>query len=304
MRQATASASLLEQLALQQRRVLSEWRALILLRRATLSLPDAARRWSVLPREPADIRPVLRQMRQRGEIEPIPDLMMLFEVTVPYARQGFVGEDEPLFEAHPYAALSHVSALVLHGLTDDLPKRLTVVIPADGTGDMLPLDTDATDWDGIPLVRGRRPPKILGHPVLWTKLAPARLFGVREYRPRGYPIRATTPERTLLDGLRDPDLCGGLENVLRAWTRAADTLDLDALVHHVERFDIDLLRQRTGYVLDELERSHPMVERWQRLAKRGGSSKLLSSESYAPTYSERWSLSLNAPISALRDDGP
>lgn len=243
-------------------------------------------------------------MRQRGEIEPVRGLASLFEVTVPYARQGFIDEDELLFEAHPYAVLSHVSALVLHGLTDDLPKRMTAVIPADGTGDMLPLDTDASDWDGIPLVRGRRPPKILSRPVLWTKVAPARLFGMREYRPRDYPIRATTPERTLLDGLREPDLCGGVENVLRAWSRASDTLDLDALVHHVERFDIDLLRQRTGYVLDELERSHPMLERWQRLAKRGGSSKLLSSEPYAPTYSERWSLSLNAPTSALRGDAP
>jgi predicted transcriptional regulator of viral defense system len=128
-----------------------------------------------------------------------------------------------------------------------------------------------------------------------------RFFGVALYRPQHDPVRVTTPERTLLDGLLHPELCGGLQTVLSAWRQARDLLDLDTVVTLVDRFDVAILRQRAGFVLDELGLDHPAAAAWPALARRGGSSKLLGSEPYAPTYSERWSLSINAPIAALRE---
>ena len=101
-----------------------------------------------------------------------------------------------------------------------------------------------------------------------------------EYQPRGYPVRITTPERTLLDGLLQPQLSGGFENVLRACVAARDTLNLEALLHDVDRFGIGVLRQRVGYILEELGIHHPELYAWQAQAKRGGSSRLVAS---APT---------------------
>jgi predicted transcriptional regulator of viral defense system len=297
----TVSFALLEHLADEQRRVLSEWRALILLRRATFELAPTERRWSQLPGEPSDLYPLFRQMRQRGELKPIRGLRHFYEVIVPYARTGHIAEDEVLMEAHPYAALSHLSALVFHGLTDELPKGITAMVSLDGRGDLLPIGTEPRDWEGLPLVRGHRHAHILGRPVTWKQVKPERFFGLGVYQPRGYPVRVTTPERTLLDGLQAPELTGGLVNVLRAWALARDTLDLDVLVHSVDRFNIAILRQRTGFVLDELGLSHPRIEEWQDLAHRGGSSKLVASAPYTPHYSERWNLSLNAPITPLHD---
>ena len=255
-----------------------------------------------MPRLPVDIHPILRQMQRRGDIVPIPGTSHVYAVTVPYARADAVDEAEVLFEAHPYAALAYLTALTFHGLTDQLPKDVAAVVPTDGTGDLLPLDTDASDWDGLPLVRGRRPTRVLDRPVVWTVLRPGLFFGLREYRPRGYPVRATTPERTLLDGLLHPERCGGLTNVLGAWSRARGVIDVEALVSHTERFGIALLRQRVGFVLDQLGITHPQVEKWRSGVQRGGSSKLLSAAPYAPTFDERWALSLNAPIDALRGD--
>jgi predicted transcriptional regulator of viral defense system len=271
----------------------------VLLRRATFDLAPAERRWTQLPADPSDLSVLFRQMRQRGEIKPIRGLRHLYEVTVPYARTGFVEEEEILLEVHPYASLSHLSALVFHGLTDELPQGINAMIPADGTGDLLPLGTDARDWEGLPLVRGRTPERILGRPMAWHRVKPERFFGWRVYQPRGYPVRVTTPERTLLDGLQAPELSGGIENVLRAWVLARDTLDLETLIHYVDRFDVALLRQRAGFVLEELTLSHPRVDAWQGMARRGGSSKLAASAPYSPHYSERWNLSINAPIGAL-----
>ena len=150
-------------------------------------------------------------------------------------------------------------------------------------------------------MRGRTPHRILGRPVTWNKVKPERFFGLGVYQPRGYPVRVTTPERTLLDGLQAPELSGGIENVLRAWSLARETLDLDKLVQYVDRFDMGILRQRTGFILEELELSHSRLDEWQGLAQRGGSSKLVAAAPYAPQFSERWSLSLNAPLAALHD---
>ena len=243
-------------------------------------------------------------MCQRGELKPIRGLRHFYQVTVPYARTEPLEEEEVMMEAHPYAALSHLSALVFHGLTDELPKGLVAMAPSDGTGDQLPLGTQPRDWEGLPLVRGRMPDRILGRPAAWHQVKPERFFGLGVYEPRGYPVRATTPERTLLDGLQAPGLAGGAENVLRAWALARDTLDLDVLVHYVDRFDIALLRQRVGFILEELGLSHPRIEAWHAMARRGGSSKLVPSAPYSPHYSERWNLSLNAPLAALRDGSP
>jgi predicted transcriptional regulator of viral defense system len=243
-------------------------------------------------------------MRQRGEIKPIRGLRHFYEVTVPYARTGHIEEEEVLMEAHPYAAVSYLSALVFHGLTDELPKGINAVIPLDGTGDLLPLGTEPRDWEGLDLVRGRTPERILGRPVTWHQIKPERFFGLGAYQPSGYPIRVTTPERSLLDGLQAPELSGGIENVLRAWVRAHDTLDLNLLIHYVDRFNVALLRQRTGFILEELGLSHPRIEGWQGMARRGGSSKLVAANPYSSHYSERWNLSLNASIAALHDGSP
>lgn len=240
-------------------------------------------------------------MRERGEIKPIRGLRHFYQVTVPYARTGPIEEEEVLMESHPYAALSHLSALVFHGLTDELPKGLNAMVSLDGTGDQLPLETEPRDWEGLPLVRGRMPAHILGRPVIWHQVKPERFFGIGVYQSRGYSVRVTTTERTLLDSLQAPELSGGMENVLRAWALARDTLDLNGLVHYVDRFDIALLRQRAGFILEELGLSHPRIEEWQTMARRGGSSKLAASAPYAPHFSERWSLSLNAPTTTLHD---
>lgn len=299
----TAATAILERLATQRRRVVSDWRALLLLRQATIDVSPDERRWSTMPDDVADIYPLLRQMVARGEITPLPKLHYTYAVTVPYARTGPPHEDEVLMEVNPYATISHLSALVYHRLTDDLPQVLTAMFLPYQTAGVLPVGTASEDWEGLTLVIGRRPDIIVGQRMRWVRVTPDRYFGVQDYRPSGYPVRVTTPERTLVDGLQAPDLCGGFDNVLHAWARARDSLNLDALVSVVEQFNVGVLRQRVGFILDQLDLTHPSVEAWRAHAQRGGSSRLLATAPYdGTTYSERWNLSINAPISVLTEN--
>jgi len=252
-----------------------------------------------MPASVHDVRPILRRMEARGELQAIQHLRHVYEVTVPYARSSPLAEDELLMEVHPYAALSYLSALAFHGLTDELPKGIFAMVPTQELAEMYPAGTTPEDWIGLDLVVGRRPPKLRDRPVQWVRVSPERYFGIYPYQPHGYTVLVTSPERALLDGLQRPELSGGLDTVLQAWSLARDTVNLDALVQLVERFGMNLLRQRAGFLIEELGLSHPALTPWQASAKRGGSSKLLASAPYADVYSERWNLSLNAPIGAL-----
>lgn len=296
----TASQAMLEQLAAEHRLVLSRWRAVLLLRRATFALPPPKRRWQRLPQHNEDLSTLLRQMRKRDEIQPVPGHPQLDMVTVPYARQEALDEREVLFEVHPYAVISHLSALVFHGLAMDRPNRLTVTVSRDTTGGLLPGGTSPTDWEGMLLPPPSRPAKVHGYPVTWKLVRPEYFFGHGDYQPLGFPVRYTSPERTLIDGLTEPELCGGLDTVLQAWALARHTLNLDILVYQVERMGVSILRQRVGFILDHLELFHPHLEGWRSSSKRGGSSKLVAARPFASTYDERWNLSINAPIDALQ----
>ncbi len=298
----TAGDAILRELANQQRRVLSQWRAFVLLRRATFDTPRSDRRWDRLPDAPADMRPLLRTMQTRGEIAQIPRLPGLFEVTIPFARTGPLDEHEILLEANPFAVISHFSALVFHGLTEQQPTFLTASVPRATPGDLLPIDTDPSDWEKMSLPSARRRPEtVLRTRVRWSTIDPARFNGFLEYQPHGARIRVTTPERTLVDALQSPDLSGGVANVLRAWAIGVPMANLDSLTDQVERYDIQVLRQRAGFVLDRLGFAHPALARWQQKAHRGGSSRLIGSEPFSSSFDERWNLSINASTSPLED---
>jgi len=103
-----------------------------------------------------------------------------------------------------------------------------------------------------------------------------------------------------VEGLRTPTRCGGIEVVLSAWANARWNVDVDVIVQITERLESTVLRQRVGFVLEDLGMQHPRLDEWSRSALRGGSSKLVAATPYAPEYSTRWKISLNAPVSILR----
>lgn len=290
--------TLLERLAAEQRHVVSDWRAMVLLQRAARELPPDHRPGRV-PTSPSEARGLLNRMVSAEDLHPIEGLTGVYEVTVPYAKVGPVSELEILMEVHPCVAASHHTALAFHGLTDDLPKTIHAMVPLKGSTTEPPPGTTAADWESLPRAPARFPEAILDHPVRWHRVQAQRFTGIGEYRPEGWPVRVTSPERTLLDGLLAPEDCGGFENVLRAWTRARDLLDVGATVQLVERLDVGVLRQRAGFLLEALGLTHAALDAWRARSRRGGSSRLYGGAPYASTFDERWNLSLNAPIDIL-----
>lgn len=292
-------------MAAEQRRVISDWRALLLVRRATQRIPADARRWQTAPGKLEEIHAILNRVVQNGDLKPLKGLSRIYEARSPFVQTGAIQEEEILMELHPYGALSHVTALVFHGMTEELPKEIHVLLPSEHTGGLLPPGTREGDWEGLwqglSLVRGRTADEIMGTPIRWHALSRGTaLIGTAEYQPKGYPVRVTTPERTLVDGLLHPEWCGGMGPVLAAWARTRDTLDVGHLVELVEQFNVAILKQRVGFILEQLGITHHQVEQWPAQAKRGGSSKLFGGAPFKPDFSERWKLSINVPIDVLQ----
>ena len=206
---------------------------------------------------------------------------------------------ELLCIADPFAYISHLSAMDIHGLTDRIPTTLFASSPAPSQwsaaaraqmekdlGDDLPSYLDA----GLPALRRTKFEKIHGKPVHLSHSS--HLGAFKRLEPSG--VRVSTIGRTFLDMLREPDLCGGIRHVLDCYEAHAKTY-LSLITSEVEQHGSDIDKVRAGYVLEErCGLDLPEFAEWVRSAKRGGSRKLVANQPYASTYSARWCLSLNA----------
>ena len=237
----------------------------------------------------------------------------IYQVILPYVSLD-VNIHEVVAEAYYTAIFSYSTALELHQLTDQRSKHLHVYLPPSQEGKVLrvsgdadlelvkltiPLDSKPGDWRLIELPPQSHIKKCGEFVVESHKIKTDWLFGFEIFEKGGVPLRRTDLERTLVDGLRFPKHCGGLNEVFRAWVRALDLVSVDKLIEYTERLGQIILLQRVGFVMEILDLHHANLAKWKAKAQRGGSRRLDPEGDYLPTYSEEWQISLNHPIDIL-----
>jgi predicted transcriptional regulator of viral defense system len=289
----TAASQILREFAEGRRRVISDWRILILARRLAQSEN------APLPND-SKASAIRRELLNRGDIAPAEGVEGVYIVSVPYANLLEVSQEQIVQEANPWAVFGFLTAMVHHGLTDLLPKGVYAIHFKDSEHlERTPLGTTPDDWaDDVPRPLARRPGKVNDVEVVWTEMKGNWEFGVTVGYSFGVPIYVTDVERTLLDAIRMPEKCGGISKVLHAW-RSAESMNIDRLVDYTDRYDINNLRQRVGFLLQKLGKEHPKLAKWRDRLQRGGSVKLVAKGAYSGTYSTDWNLSLNVPPSVL-----
>ena len=82
---------------------------------------------------------------------------------------------------------------------------------------------------------------------VWT----LEIFGRTTIRIDDLPLQVTNKERTFLDCIRRPDLCGGLEECLKS-VEAFTLMSPVRLLDYLQRFDERSLYQRAGLILTYL----------------------------------------------------
>lgn len=303
----------LRHLAENGRRILTRWRAHLILRQEVDPLFKESRANRVVNR--------LREQELITALEGNRKKARIFQVTTPYVRKE-VSPYEVFAEAYYGAFFCYATAFQLHRLSDQRARILHMLMPserpsstlrarsrdelADGPGRLsMPIGSELSDWRAVEVPRFIWIEEAAGHEASPHQTKTEWLFGWEEAEVDGVPIRRADQERALIDGLREPGLCGGLNEVFRAWVRAREEVDRDRLTTYGERFGRSILYQRLGFVMETLGLEHPALERWKaNQTQRGGSRLLDPSGEYSSTYSEEWALSINHPISILETEDP
>jgi predicted transcriptional regulator of viral defense system len=79
----------------------------------------------------------------------------------------------------------------------------------------------------------------------------ANFFGtMKHWVTKQEPIEISDLERTIIDGLRQPEYCGGVTDIAKAlWMRRAD-MNVQKLLDYATRLDIGSVKRRLGYLLE------------------------------------------------------
>lgn len=118
------------------------------------------------------------------------------------------------------------TAAELHHLLPQLGRTYYVVTPRRGKA----------EWDGV--ARFRR-----------VTVGPKRFFGFQRIVRRGERLAVSDLERTVVDCLDRPELCGGLAGVVQILDSARGRIDWGRLARYVRRFSSRSLARRLGFLI-------------------------------------------------------
>lgn len=182
-----------------------------------------------------------------------------------------------LLRGKPYY-LSHASAMDIHDMVTQPQFVISVTSP-----------------------RPMRSRSILGTEFRFVRCKPEHFFGTTDYWvSKQEKVTVSDLERTVLDGLRQPEYCGGVTEVAKGlWIRRAD-VNVARLVEYALRLDVGAVTRRLGFLLEtydlgtesDRERLHQHVT--------GTYSPLDPLMPPQGKYIGRWHLRLNVDPDELR----
>jgi predicted transcriptional regulator of viral defense system len=146
---------------------------------------------------------------------------------------------------------------------------------------------------------------IQGTDYRFVLIKPEHYFGTtKHWATKQEAVEVSDLERTVVDGLRHPEYCGGLTEVAKGlWMRHED-IKVDLLIDYAERLGVGAVTRRIGYLLELYELASP--EQLQRLAQTLSATYALLEPSAGKTgpHLRRWRLQLNVSdqeLIAVRD---
>jgi len=213
------------------RRIAAEGNRVFSIERARELAPEVGLKETYLPE-------ALYHLRQNGRIVSLRRGLYALAASVPGVTPAH--EFEVAMALVRPAAISHWSALHHHGLTEQTPRKIFVL-----------MSTDAS----VPRVHGV---KIKGagskYPAgdtlyHFVQVKPERYFGTEMVWIQEARVTITDPERTLLDGLSVPQYCGDFAEVLHAFRARGEKLNVKQIIEYACRLDTATAK-RLGWVLE------------------------------------------------------
>jgi len=174
--------------------------------------------------------------------------------------------------------LSHATAMEIHGMTTQ--PQLVVMVSTP---------------------KPRRSLTALGVEFRFVRCRRGHLFGLTEHwATKQEKVRVSDLERTIIDGLKQPEHCGGLTEIAKGlWMRRQD-VNVDRLVQYAKRIGVGAVVRRLGFLLETYEMaSAPVLDR----LRNGLTSTYVRLDPVLPAEGKRlrrWRLQLNVDAEELR----
>lgn len=127
--------------------------------------------------------------------------------------------------------LSHATAMGIHGMLTQPQLVVTVTT-----------------------LKPRRSLTTLGVQFRFVRCQRRHLFGLKEHWvTKQEKVRVSDLERTIIDGLKQPEHCGGLTEVAKGlWMRRQD-MNVDRLMRYANRIGVGAVIRRLGFLLETYE---------------------------------------------------
>jgi len=115
-------------------------------------------------------------------------------------------------------------------------------------------------------VKAIRPRLVLGTEFRFVRCKAEHLFGTTDHwTTKTQKIQVSDLERTVIDGLKQSEYCGGFSEVAKGFWMRRDDIDPKKLVKYALRLDIGAVYRRLGYLLDLFDLKAPdEIEMLQR----------------------------------------
>jgi predicted transcriptional regulator of viral defense system len=106
--------------------------------------------------------------------------------------------------------------------------------------------------------RAIRPRAVLGTEFRFVRCKPEHLFGItHHWATKTERVRVSDLERTIIDGLKQSEHCGGFTEVAKGFWMRRDDIDTRKLVDYALRLDVGSVSRRLGYMLETFEVDAP-----------------------------------------------
>lgn len=168
--------------------------------------------------------------------------------------------------------ISHYSAMALHGLT---------------TQPILKVFTTTT--------KREKNRTISGVEFIFIYCKPDNLFGIEEkWITKQIKIRVSNIEKTILDAMVRPELCGGISEVAKGIWLVKNRIDFARLVDYCKKAKVKAAVRRLGFILQELNLGSGIAKKLETLVKDSASYALLDPAlKKQGKYLKRWRLRIN-----------
>lgn len=115
-------------------------------------------------------------------------------------------------------------------------------------------------------------------------------------------VRVSDLERTVLDGLDRPDLCGGISEVVRGiWTKKAG-MNFEKMLEYAKKFRTNAALKRLGFILKMLKTGGNLPEELFEMLE--GSEDYILLDPHGPKegkHLKRWHVILNSNLEELKE---